>query len=207
MEEAELGEVNDPSINILGIGLTVCKMLFGEEAIIKKNENYEIKIKGKIKSEFKEDLKIFLNRCIKKEKRYKWEEFFMDDFINYNLVDQKTFTNLDKKREPLVKDEQIEKIFEIIIKKLNYIINYFDKLLQDKEHLSDSEIYNELFSDSLSFLLICFLECKTIKNFLKIHADKTKSDIDKTNQDISLFKIYLNKSIKDENKYYYSFKK
>jgi len=25
---------------------------------------------------------------------------------------------------------------------LNYIINYFDKLLQDKEHLSDSEIYN-----------------------------------------------------------------
>ena len=204
MEEAELGEVNDPSINILGIGLTVCKMLFGEEAIIKKNENYEIKIKGKIKSEFKEDLKIFLNRCIKKEKRYKWEEFFMDDFINYNLVDQKTFTNLDKKREPLVKDEQIEKIFEIIIKKLNYIINYFDKLLQDKEHLSDSEIYNELFSDSLSFLLICFLECKTIKNFLKIHADKTKSDIDKTNQDISLFKIYLNKSIKDENKYYYS---
>ena len=204
LEEAELGEVKDPSINIFGMGLTVCKMLFGEEALIKKNDNYEIKIKGKIKGEFKEDMKTFLSRCIKHERRYKWDEFFMDDFINSNLVDQKTFTNLDKKKEPLVKDEQIEKIFEIIIKKLNYIINYFDKLLQDKEHLSDSEVYNELFSDSLSLIYFCILECKTIKNFLKINADTIKSKIDKTNQDIHLFKIYLNKSVKDENKYYYS---
>ena len=204
LEEAELGEVKEPSINILGMGLIVYKMLFGEEGLIKKNGNYEIKIKGKNKKEIREDLKIFLNKCIKKEKRYNWEEFFMDDFINYNLVDQKTFTNLDKKREPLVKDEQIEKIFEIILKKLNYIINYFDKLLQDKEHLSDSEIYNELFSDAISLLFFCILECKTIKYFLKIDADKKKSQIDKANQDICLFKIYFNKSIKDENKYYYS---
>ena len=76
--------------------------------------------------------------------------------------------------------------------------------MQDKEHLSDSEIYNELFGDSLSLILFCFLECKTIKNFLKINADTIKSKIDKTNQDICLFKIYLNKSVKDENKYYYS---
>ena len=71
LEEAELGKVEDPSINIFGLGLTVCKMLFGEEALIKKNEDYEIKIKGKIKSEFREDLKTFLSRCIKRERRYK----------------------------------------------------------------------------------------------------------------------------------------
>lgn len=207
LEEAKLGEVNDSSINIRDMGLTVCKMLFGEEPLIKKSGDNDVKviIKGQFKGEYWEDLKKFLNRCIKKEKRYNWEDFFMDDFLNYNLVDQKTFINLDKKREPLIKDEHIEKLLEIIRKKLDYIINYFDKLLHDREHLSSSEIYNDLLNDVFSLLLICSLESKTIKKFLMIGAPKIKSKIDKTNQDISLFKIYLNKSTKDESKYYYSY--
>jgi len=205
LEEAELGSVYDPSINILSLGLVVYKMIFGEEALIKKNDDYEIKIKRKIKSEYKDNLKNFLSRCIKKEKRYKWEELFLDDYINFNSIEQKGFNNLDKKREPLIKDEFIEKMLETIIEKLNYIINYFDKLLDDKEHLLESEIYLNYYDDVITFLLFSSLECKTILKFLKIDADTNISKIDKTNQEIHLLKIYLNKNSKDSNKYDYSF--
>ena len=205
LEEAQLGSVNDPAINILSLGLVVYKMIFGEEALIKKNDDYEIKIKRKIKSEYKDNLKNFLSRCIKKEKRYKWEEFFLDDYINFNSIEQKGYNNLDKKRETLIKDEIIEKMFEIIKGKLYYIINYFDKLLDNKEHLLESEIYLNYYDDVITFLLFSYLECKTILKFLKIDADTNISKIDKTNQEIHLLKIYLNKNSKDSNKYDYSF--
>ena len=204
LEEAELGSVNDSSINILNLGISVYKMLFGEEPLIKKNDDNEIKIKGKFKSEYKENLKNFLSRCIKKEKRYKWEEFFYDDFLNSNLVIPKSFDNLEKSL-PLIKDEQIEKIIEIIIKKLNFIINYFDKILDDKEHFLDSEIYTKFYGDVITFLLFCKIECKTIKKFLEINTDVSVSKIDRTNQEIHLLKIYLNKNSKDNNKYNYSY--
>jgi len=207
LEEAELGYVNDSSINILSIGLIVYKMLFGEEALIKKNGDYEVKIKGKIKSEYPENLKNFLSRCIKKEKRYNWEEFYYDDFLNFNLVGSKSSTNLDKKREPLIKDEKIEKIFEIIINKINYIISYFDKQLDDKENFLDSDIYNNYYEEIITFILFCKLECQTILKFLEFDPnDNSKSSKnDESDKEIHLLKIYLNKKNKDSNKYDYSY--
>ena len=204
LKEAELGNVNDPSINILSIGLTVYKMLFGEEALIKKSSDYEVKIKGKIKSEDKENLKNFLSRCIKKEKRYNWKEFLLDNFLTFNQVDTKKEYNLDKKK-PLIKDENIEKIFDIIINKLNYIISYFEKLFDDKENCIDNELYNNYFDEINSFLLFCMLECKTILKFLKIDSSLKIEQIDSTEQEIHLFKIYINKNNKDNNKYDYSY--
>ena len=204
LKEAELGNVNDPSINILSIGLTVYKMLFGEEALITKNSDYEVKIKGKIKSEDKENLKNFLSRCIKKEKRYNWKEFLLDNFLTFNSVDSKKEYNLDKKK-PLIKDENIEKILDIIINKLNYILSYFEKLLDDKENFADKELYTTFFDEINSFLLFCLLECKTILKFLKIDSSLKYEQIDPTEQEIHLLKIYINKNNKDNNKYDYSY--
>ena len=39
LEDTELGKVNNSSINILSFGLTIYKMVFREEALIKKNED------------------------------------------------------------------------------------------------------------------------------------------------------------------------
>ena len=201
LEEAELGRVNDSSINILSLGLTIYKMLFGEEAQIKNNKEYEVKIKGKIKSEYRENLKNILSRCIKKENRYNYDEFFLDDFLNFNNVEQQ---NYDKKREPLIKDENIEIILEIIKNKLEYIINYFEKLFDDKDNFLDCELYNNYYDEIIILLQFCLLEAKTIIKFLNINADTNISEIDKSNQEIHLFKIYLNKANKDESKYEYS---
>ena len=46
LEESKLGNVENSSINVLGMGLTIYKMLFGEEALVKNaEEDYEITIK------------------------------------------------------------------------------------------------------------------------------------------------------------------
>ena len=198
LEEAELGNVNNISTNILSFGLTIYKMLFREEALIKKNGNYEVIIKGKIKSEYKESLKNFLSRCIKKEKRFSnWEELFLDNFLNFNLVEQKHYNILDK-RQPLIEDEKIEKILEIIIKKLNYIINYYDKLFDDKDCFIDKELYTNYYDEIITFLLFCILECKTVLKFLK-------NNVDDRTQEIHLFKIFINKNNKEDNNYDYSY--
>ena len=205
LEESKLGDEPNASINVLSMGLTVYKMLFGEEAIVKKNEeDYEIKIKGKIKGEYSDNLKIFLSKCIKKENRYTWSEFYLDDFLNGNEVDQKILISLEKYKEPKIKDEIIETLFEIIIKKINYINNYFDKILKEKDK-DLGEIYLKFYDEIIIFLLFCSLECKTIIKFLKIHADITKEKSDATNQTIHIFKVYITKNTKDNNKYDYSY--
>ena len=201
LEEAELGKVNDSSINILSLGLTIYKMLFGEEAKIKNNGEYEVKIKGKIKSEYREKIKNFLSRCIKKEKRYNYYEFFLDNFLTFNNVDQQ---NYDKSGEPMIKDENFEIILEIIKKKLDYIIKYFDKLFDEKDNFLDSDLYNNYYDEIITLLLFCLLESKTILKFLKINADTNSSEIDKADQEIHLFKIYLNNKNKEESKYDYT---
>ena len=204
LEEAELGKVSDFSVNILSIGLTVYKMLFREEASIKKNGegDYDVTIKGKIKSEYRDNLKNFLSRCIRKEKRYKWEELILDVSINFNEVNQKY---MEKMEEPMIKDKNIEKLFEIIIKKLNNIIKYFNKSFDDKGKFMDSELYDQFYDDIVTFILFCKLECITILKFLKTNTEEDKNKIDKTNQEIHLLKIYLNKNNKDVDKYDYTF--
>ena len=205
LEEAKLGDEANSSINVLSMGLSIYKMLFGEEASVKKNEeDYEIKIKGKIKGNYSDKLKIFLSKCIKKENRYNWSEFFLDDFLNDNNTNQNIIDSIVKNREPLIKDEIIEIIFEIIIKKINYIVTYFDKLIKEKEKALEDEIYLNFYEEIITFLLFCSLECKTIINFLKIHADIPKEKIDANNQMIHLLKIFVNKNNKDNNKYDYS---
>ena len=203
LEEAELGKVNDFSVNILSIGLTVYKMLFREEASIKNNVegDYDVILKGKIKNEYRENMKNFLSRCIKKEKRYKWEELILDISINFSEANQ---NNMEKVREPMIKDENIEKIFEIIIKKLNTIINYFNKSFDDKGKFIDSELYDNYYDDIITFILFCLLECKTILKFLNINIEDYNK-IDKTDQEIHLLKIFLNKNNKDIDKYDYAY--
>ena len=207
LEEAELGKVNNSSINILSFGLTIYKMLFREEALIKKNEDYEVIMKGTINSEYKENLKYLLSRCIKKEKRYNWEELLLyDNFIN-KMIDQKNNNNYEKNKECIIiiEDENIEKIFEIIIKKFNFIIDYFVKKFDEKDHFIDNDLYDYFYDDVITFLYFCILECKTIIQFIKTYADQTNSNIDEAEQEIHLLKIYLNKNSKDEIEYDYSF--
>ena len=205
LEEYKLGSVEKASTNVLSMGLTVYKMFFGEEAIVNNaEEDYEIKIKGKTKGELSEKLKYFLSRCIKKNKRYTWTEFFLDDYLNFNEVNQNVLSNVEKIKKPIIKDEVIETLIEIIIKKMKYIINYFNLFQKEKSKDLDKKIYTEFYEEIIIFLSFCSLECKTIINFLKINADFPKEKLDENNQELHLFKIFINKNDKDNNNYDYS---
>ena len=109
MEEYKLGSVEKASTNVLSMGLTVYKMFFGEEAIVNNaEEDYEIKIKGKTKGELSEKLKYFLSRCIKKNKRYTWTEFFLDDYLNFNEVNQNVLSNVEKIKKIYFKRKKVK---------------------------------------------------------------------------------------------------
>ena len=205
LSELKLGDEPNVSINILSMGLTIYKMFFGEEAIVKKTEeDYEIKIKGKMKGECSDKLKIFLSKCIKKENRYTLSEFYYDDFLNGYKITPNLLSIIENKGEPIIKDEMIETILEIIIKKINYVINYFEKIFKEKDNALEDEIYIKFYEEIVIFLLFSFLECKTIINFLEINADIPKEKIDQNNQEIHALKIYINKNNKDNNKYDYT---
>ena len=205
LEESKLGNVENSSINVLSMGLTIYKMLFGEEALVKNaEEDYEITIKRKLTGEYAEKIKIFLSRCIKKYKRYTWKEFYQDDFLNDSDDNQISLSDSEKIREPKIKNEVIEILLEIIIKKMNYIINNFKKFIKEKKSELIDKTYLEFYEEIIIFLSFCSLECKTIIKFLKINADTPQDKIDENNQDINIFKIFINKNDKDNNKYDYS---
>ena len=205
LEESKLGSVEKSSTNILSMGLTVYKMFFGEEAIVNNtDEDYEIKIKGKTNGELSEKLKYFLSRCIKKNKRYTWTEFYLDDYLNFNEVSQNVTNSIVKIKKPIIKDEVIETLIEIIIKKLKFIINYFNLIQKENNNDSNKKMYTEFYEEIIILLSFCSLECKTIINFLTINSDIPREKIDENNQNIHLFKIFINKNDKDNNKYDYS---
>ena len=129
--------------------------------------------------------------------------FKLDELLKYNIEENNNL-NIKENREPIIKDEQIENIFEIIKNKINFIYDYFDKLFDNKENVLENEIYLSYDKEIITFLYFAYLECQIIINFLKITADTYISDIDKTNQEIHFIKIYLNKVNNKDKKYDYS---
>ena len=123
--------------------------------------------------------------------------FNFEDYLNSNFEENKNLNNLDKK-EPIIKDEEIEQIFEIMEEKLNNIYKYFNRKFSNKENILENEIYDSYYKEFVIFLFFSSLECQTIINFLKIGADT--DIIDKTNQEIHAMKINMNKF----NIYHYS---
>ena len=116
----------------------------------------------------------------------------LEDLLKYSS-EKNNNSNKNEKKEPNLKDEQIENCFEIMKNKINFIYNYFDKLFDNKENVLENEIYLSYDKEIITFLYFAYLECQTIINFLKINADTDISHIDRTNQEIHLIKIYLNK--------------
>ena len=130
--------------------------------------------------------------------------FRYEDFVNYNSNENENKNNNNNnilvKKEPKIKDEEIEYLFEIIINNINNIYDYFNTKFKDKDNYIYDEIYSCYSKEIIMFLYFCSLECETILQFLKINAD---IDIDKTNQEIHLLKIYSNED--NNNKCDYSY--
>ena len=124
--------------------------------------------------------------------------FKIEDLINFDTEKNKP-NNIFYKNDPIIKDEEIENIIEIIKNKLNFIINYFDKLFEDKENILYNEIYLSYFNEIITLLYFCALECRAVIKFLKIDADMDISQIDETNYEINFLKLY------SKNKYDYSY--
>ena len=123
-------------------------------------------------------------------------------FKQENILNSKLENKNDiKKKEPIIKDEEIENIFEIIKNKINFVYDYFRKLFENNEDIFNNEIFSNYYKEIIIFLYFCALECQIIIKFLKINADTDVFQIDKTIQEIHLLKILLNK---ENDKYNYS---
>ena len=129
----------------------------------------------------------------------KFEEFISDlnDKNKENLENANNFTvNL----KPILKDEYLEKLLEIIKNKMGIITDYFQEFFADKNIVEIERISN-YYKEIIIFLYFCLLECKIIINFLNINADKNVNEINKSAQEVHLLKLYLNE---DNKKYEYS---
>jgi hypothetical protein len=129
----------------------------------------------------------------------KFEEFISDlnDKNKENLENANNFTvNL----KPILKDEYLEKLLEIIKNKIEIITNYFQDFFVDK-NIVETERISNYYKEIIILLYFCLLECKIIISFLNINADKNVNEISKSAQEIHLLKLYLNV---DNNKYDYS---
>ena len=123
---------------------------------------------------------------------FKLEEILESNAENRNVLE---------KKEPIIKDDEIENILVEIKNKINCVYDYFSKLFGNKENLLDNRIFTEYQKEIIIFLYFCSLECQTIIKFLKISADSDFSEIDKTIQEIHFVKIFLSK---ENDKYNYS---
>ena len=129
--------------------------------------------------------------------------FKLEDFTKHendkNIEKISENNNISENIKPVIKDEDLEKIIEIIKKKMDFVINYFQELLEDDKIL-EIEIISKNYKEIIILLNFCLLECQLILNFLNINADKHINDINKNAQEIHCLKIYLN----EEYKYDYS---
>ena len=124
----------------------------------------------------------------------------LEDFQNFNSEENINKINSERK-EPIIKDEDIENIFEIVKNKVNFIYDYFNKLIEDKNNYVNDEIYSCYYKEIIIFLYFCYLECQTIINFIKINGDFDIDKVDEANQVIHL--INMDENIKNK-KYDYS---
>ena len=147
----------------------------------------------------------FINYIFFKQEKnsliYKYEDFISNKKVNdekykeYIENNNYSFENM----KPVIKDEDIEIILIIIKYKIEFIINYFQELLKDKNNL-ETEMNSDYYKEIVIFLYFCFLECSIIINFLNINADKYSFEISKDEQEIHLLKINLS----EDNNYEYS---
>ena len=121
---------------------------------------------------------------------FKLEEILNSNAINNNVID---------KKEPIIKDEVMENILDMIKNKINCVYDYFSKLFGNKDNLLYNQILSEYNKDIIIFLYFCFLECQTIMQFLQVNADCDISEIDKTIQEMHIIKIFINKESDKSN--------
>ena len=129
--------------------------------------------------------------------------FKFTDFITNKQVENENNiqneNNFSGGIKPILKDEDLENVLNIIKNKIEFIINYFKEFF-DEKNIFEIEMFSNFIKEIIILLYFCLLECKIIIKFLNIDADKKIDEIDKSAQEIHLLKIYLNK----DNKYDYS---
>ena len=198
LTEGDLGNIKDKKTNILSLGLIIYKMLF-DEYIYKFNENESpnetiekqknIRINKKISKSCKNLIEKTCHLQI--EKRYDWNSFLNDSFIN-NKEDEKVI-NYNNKKNLKIQDKVIENILECLNIKISKIVNYFYKLINEGE-------LNYLISNSRDIsicLMLTILEIKFTVEFLK--------NKDKYNDDQELHIIKFSYEQNNNIKFEYSF--
>ena len=198
LTEGDLGNIKDKKTNILSLGLIIYKMLF-DEYIYKFNENESpnetiekqknIRINKKISKSCKNLIEKTCHLQI--EKRYDWNSFLNDSFIN-NKEDEKVI-NYNNKKNLKIQDKVIENILECLNAKISKIVNYFYKLINEGE-------LNYLISNSRDIsicLMLTILEIKFTVEFLK--------NKDKYNDDQELHIIKFSYEQNNNTKFEYSF--
>ena len=129
-----------------------------------------------------------------------------DDSLYFNFDDNQlnkenasNLNNFSENMKPVIKDEDLEDKLEIIKNKIEFILNYINELL-DEKNIMEIEMMSDYIKEIIILFYFCLLECKLIINFLNTNADKNLNEIEKEAQEIHLLKIYLS----EENKYEYS---
>ena len=174
--------------------------------IILKNINSKSLIFAYYQNENNFMIKIFdyyINSIfIKKDDKslnYKYEDL-MSNINNENKEILSNPNNSLMDIEPLISDENLENILEIIKKKMEFIIKYFKEFFDDNNML-ETEAMSDYFKEIIILLYFCLLECNIIISFLNINGDTNLNEIDKTNQEIHFLKLYL----KNQQKYEYTY--
>jgi hypothetical protein len=129
-----------------------------------------------------------------------------DDSLYFNFDDNQlnkentsNLNNFSENMKPVIKDEDLEDKLEIIKNKIEFILNYINELL-DEKNIMEIEMMSDYIKEIIILFYFCLLECKLIIIFLNTNADKNLNEIEKEAQEIHLLKIYLS----EENKYEYS---
>jgi serine/threonine protein kinase len=198
LNEGKLGNVIDPKTNILSLGLITYKMLFNDYIYkFNKNESINETIERqksiKINKIISKNCKYFIEKMchLQIEKRYDWNSFLNDSFIN-NKDDEKVI-NYNNKKNLKIQDKVIENILECLNIKISKIVNYFYKLINEGE-------LNYLISNSRDIsicLMLTILEIKFTVEFLK--------NKDKYNDDQELHIIKFSYEQNNNIKFEYSF--
>ena len=198
LTEGEIGNIKDKKTNVLSLGLVIYKMLF-DDYIYKFNDNEtpnetiekqkNIRINKKISKSCKNLIEKTCHLQI--EKRYDWNSFLNDSFINIK-EDEKVIDNNNKKNL-IIQDKVIENILECLNIKISKIVNYFHKIINEGE-------LNFLISNSKDIsicLMLTILEIKFTVEFLK--------NKEKYNDDEELHIIKFSYEQNNNTKFEYSF--
>ena len=103
----------------------------------------------------------------KEEQKNEYEKYFNTNIKKFSKQKDLKKENISiKENKQTIDDYGIDTILDNSVKKIEYLINYFENILTNNDYILEKGIYSSCYNEIIILLNFCNLECDSVLNFI-----------------------------------------